>query len=234
MLDQDFLDEFKDFIESRFCRLDEETLDRICWRWEDDYYADEWENAYWDLVPKLEADWEEHGCTKIVFAFYEYPQYVVKIPFKGVRRVDYEGPSSEDWLSEARYSADYCQLEADLYLDAMRDGIQSVFAEVRFLTKISDIPIYVAERCNGFSSVDSDVSEQSRTISSEIIHSKSDSLGDIGQFLGEIVEQYGEDFAKKVVHFTDEYDIDDIHEGNVGWSKDEKFKLIDYSNYFDW
>ena len=233
MLDQDFLDEFKEFIEDRFSRLDEEVLDRICWRWEDDYYEDEWENAYWDLVPKLNADWEEHGCTKIVFAFYEYPQYVVKIPFKGVRRVDYECPDTEAWLSEARYSEDYCRLEEDLYLDAGREGIQDVFAEVRFLTKIVDTPIYVAERCDGFSSVDSDVSERSRSISSEIIHN-SGSLGDIAQFLGEVVEQYGEDFATKLVQFTEDYKIDDIHEGNVGWSKDEKFKLIDYSNYFDW
>lgn len=40
------------------------------------------------IAEKMNTEWYDSGATKSVFSFYEFPNYVIKIPFQGCYVID--------------------------------------------------------------------------------------------------------------------------------------------------
>ena len=171
--------------------------------------------------------------------FDEYPQYVVKIPFCGVRyyETDEDGGTDIDYESYFQNCRDYCAKEEEVYSAAQFDEVEDIFAETHFLGYFNEVKLYVAECVGisffGFSS--DDISDKSWDKSTEIREKKGiDKWGgysSVFEYLPIIVEQYGAEYAEKLVGFCEDEDIYDLHHGNVAWNSEGKFKFIDYSGY---
>lgn len=240
MLDMRNLDEFETFVRERFSKLDSVQLESL--RWYDAWYYDSCEvDGCFDDISDLVGATIYFGCTKAVFLFSAYPQYVVKIPFVGVRYWDNEDDSDEPSYVESealfRNCEDYCAKEEEVYSAAQLDEVEDIFAETHFLGRLGEVKLYVAE-CVGtsfFGFSDDDVSDDSRNKSIEIKEkcgiSKWDGYSSVFEYLPIIIEQYGAEFAEKLVAFCQDGCINDLHHGNVAWNDKGEFKFIDYSGY---
>ena len=94
-----------------------------------------------------------------------------------------------------------------------------------------DLSLYAAERCNmdyRYAEV-SEPSEDSKEKAKKIIKGV---YSEVNEYIPTIIEQHGEEFAEKVFKFIEEFDINDLHDGNVGF-KCGLFKFVDYSSYDD-
>ena len=226
-MEKTYLNSLFDFLKDRIDKLSENESEQICWRYEDDYDECEMEDWHFDIVDKLGGRYS-NGCSKIVLFFDEYPDIVVKIPFEGIRYVDCD--KDFEVVNERHFSQDYCSSELDIYYEALNVDLEDVFAEEAYIGCYHGISLYAAERCSEyyFWSV-KEPSEDSKKKAEQILPS---GYCEMKEYLPIIIEQYGEEFAEKLVSFIEEFEINDLHNGNVG-VKDGMFKFIDYSSYDD-
>lgn len=224
---QDYLNEIYSFLESKLDCLSYLQTEALGWRYEYDNYGDEVENYYDEIIHDLGCERYGLGCSKIVLFFDEYPDVVIKIPFQGVRDLDEDTFEVTD---ERCYREDYCNLEYKIYQHAVQEKLDKIFAKEEFLGFYLDLPLYVAERCpDDYLRIDN-ASEDSKQKASKLASEKLDEYSDLTEYLPIIIEQYGEDFAERLVDFFNVNDIDDLHYDNVAL-KDGWFKFIDYSSF---
>ena len=102
---------------------------------------------------------------------------------------------------------------------------------------MGEVKLYVAE-CAGisfFGFSNDDVSDRSWDKSTEIKEKngigKWDGYSNVFEYLPIIIEQYGVEYAEKLVAFCRDENIQDLHHGNVAWNDEGKLKFIDYSGY---
>lgn len=240
MLDMEHLDEFEAFVRERFSKLDSVQLNSL--NWYPAWYYDNCEvDGAFDDVSDLVGATIYFGCTKVVFLFSEYPQYVVKVPFVGVQYWETEDDCDEPSYVESealfRNQEDYCAIEEGVYSAARFDEVEDIFAETSFLGQLGEVKMYVAE-CAGvsfFGFSDSDISDNSWNKSTEIREKKGlgkwDGYSTVFEYLPIIVEQYGAEYAEKLVAFCEDEGVQDLHHGNVAWNDEGKLKFIDYSGY---
>lgn len=231
MFDCSELESIKKFLQIKFKELSAEDLDVLVWRYEDYEYNDDLSYVYDEIGDKLDCLWEGHGCTKICFRFVEFSDYIIKIPFLGVRVVD-----DGDLVDERYYNEeDYCAIEETVYLVAKEHNVSELFAETSFLGEIRGVPVYIAEYCpEKYHRYSIEISEDSKKRSMEISQDKEFRYcGEILSYLSILLEQYGEEFSKRVLKMVEECEIEDLHTDNVAFDKNGKFKLIDYSSFND-
>lgn len=189
---------------------------------------------------------EKHGCTKIVLFVPNIDEYVVKIPFQGTRYCVWNEDTEEYELDESSGSSfsyansrvdcqewDYCEAEAIIYEMAVAAGVGEFFAKTFYLGDIYGYPIYAAEKIKyewwdlpyGKKRVSEDSINKARNLS----HCVDIDLN--GEALSLFVEQYGYEKTSMFVDFLNELQLEDFHNGNIGFDKDGKLKIIDYSCY---
>ena len=237
MLDMEHFEEFKVFVQKRFSQLDIDDFDTLSWyhSWGD---GCEVEDAFEDIADRLSAT-VLFGCTKSVFLFDEYPQYVVKIPFCGVRyyETDEDGGTDIDYESYFQNCRDYCAKEEEVYSAACFDKLNDVFAEIRYIGDIEGVHFYIAECADkvfyGWSS--DEISENSKSQSAVIKEKynvgERQGWNTVFEYLPIVIEQYGAEYAEKLIGFCEDEYIRDLHHGNVAWTEEGQFKFIDYSGY---
>lgn len=223
---QDYLNEIYSFLKSKLDCLSYLQTEELGWRYEYDG-GDEIENYHDEITYDLGCSKYSLGCSKIVLFFDEYPDVVIKIPFQGVRDLDEDTFEITD---ERCYNVDYCSLEYKIYQCAVQEKLDRVFAEEEFLGFYLDLPLYVAEKCSDYYSLAADPSQDSKQKASKLASEKLDRYSDLKHYLPIIIEQYGEDFAERLVDFFNVNEIDDLHYDNVAL-KDGWFKFIDYSSF---
>lgn len=231
MFDRSELESIKEFLQIQFKKLSVEDLDTLVWRYEDYEYNDDI-SCYDDISEKIGCLWEDHGCSKICFRFVEFPDYIIKIPFLGVRIVD-----DGDLIDEHYYNEeDYCAIEESVYSTAEQHNVSELFARTSFLDEILGVPVYIAEYCpKKYYRYNIEISEDSKKKSREISQDKEFKYcGEILSYLSILLEQYGEEFSKRVLRMVEECEVNDLHTDNVAFDKNGKFKLIDYSSFNDW
>lgn len=220
--------EFKNFLRKRFCdELSDEQFDLLTWKYKDEDYEEEIESCYEDIKELVGAKWVNTGESKIVFYFSEYPEWVVKIPFQGVRFVDEENTVSYT----DTYTTNYCEAELCYYYDAINEEVEDAFAEEHWLFDMCGADFYCAEYCELMTCDKMEASEKARTVAEKIKKNSISPYNDIFQWTPLLIDCYGEEFSKRVVDFIIKQDIEDLHNENVGFSRDGKFKLIDYSGF---
>lgn len=189
------------------------------------------------------------GVTKMVFFFDEFPDYVIKIPFRGMscQDEDYEIYDKQDFYgADARFkeknihSWDYCETEARYYKLAIKENVSEFFAGTFFLGMIQDYPIYYSERVERSLEDllwDNDTlfaDNQSSEIASELCEKYGYDVTETKSFeeaVGYMVEEYGKEKVDNFLNFIKSNDIVDLHSGNFGIHFDGSVKVIDYSSW---
>ncbi len=246
-------DELKKFILSRFSSCDYNDLYDACWRYYDYNNEEECGDDFFDAVKEeTGAIWVENGCSKIVLGFDELYNseagtgYVVKIPLRGertiyrskdgiVRETDeyiYNGASSKNVFLDEDEEWNYCEAESIIYSKAVEWNLERIFAATYYVCNIGDVPIYVSEFV-----YDPHVPDmRSDEVSIDVLvnsknYSKYSNYAIGANSFSVILPQYGEDFCCDLIDFISYFEIGDLHEHNMGVTKDGTFKIFDYSDY---
>lgn len=168
-----------------------------------------------------------NGLTKAVLVFDEL-DWVVKIPF----HVDYS-------RSDGGSITDYCERERFIYEQAKERGVAELFAESYFLMDFCGRPIYIMKK----------VEDNKEKVSTDL-HDKVFSEGyDEEDFeymepedfeyiepeeqVEELFYHYYEDnLLREYFAFCEDYGVNDIHTGNIGYDENDKPVVFDYSGYY--
>lgn len=145
---------------------------------------------------------------------------------------------------------DYCSAEVDLYGSAVGHKLKDLFAKEEVYDKVLhydlfgyDTPIYIQEKvtfseefrqcCGNSQSYKADITNIDKFYSS---HGKEKPSRLGCGWLARCLKMYGEEIFNKLCDFIKEYNITDLHNGNVGYIKrNGKFMpiLFDYSGYYE-
>lgn len=183
-----------------------------------------------DIISQITCEYA-YGVSK--FVIFMNDKEVAKIPFNG----EWYWYHEEDDLYFEPFEGitDYCKLEADIYAEAVDRGLGMFFAGTRFAGYTKDhTPFYVSERMNrSFDEVFDTVSEESIATARKYADTKDDlkwrRLSD--RWLAIALEKYGQDLVDKFVKFVAEFDINDLHCGNLAVRDNGEPVIIDYSGW---
>lgn len=132
-------------------------------------------------------------------------------------------PTSREW--------DYCQTEEWLYQQAKLQGVEACFAETRLLGFIDSHPIYVQYKGEMYNYNDSHSNKTPEE--RESTRNKCEQVGGYCfnvNWLTDLISFFGDEVFQKFMKFIDEYQINDLHSGNIGYINGVPV-LIDYSGF---
>ena len=202
-------------------------------------------------------DWTyDSGCTKGVLIFGEL-DYVIKIPFYssyyeeeteyneetdeyevicegGTCEYSFGGVEVEGFCHDNDW--DYCETESYRYIVAEKNGMAEHFAKTEYIGSVQSWPIYAQVRACMFCSQDSYDSRSKKNYSDED-RSRAQTLKQ-EHFMPEIDEEWvidfisfwGEEKLREFFKFCVEWEIEDLHRGNIGYVCGVPC-LIDYSSF---
>lgn len=189
------------------------------------------EGLIYDEYPFEDYDWNT-GASKVCILT---GRYAFKTSFSGYAydyNIDesdwYEDPVFEEW------DKDYCATEYSVYELACAAGLGNFFCET---VKLND-KVYVQEECDLIfdNCIEEDYLELDRTPFNDFT-STLDRLGlyslrvKLGfRVMRFFVYQHSIDELIKLQQFLIDYDINDLHEHNLGWFGD-KLKFFDFCGY---
>ena len=201
------------------------------------------------MAAQMDATWVKQGCTKVVFYFRDLmPDYVVKIPFMGFYCLPGDVYDEDEDINNIVMTADiidadpfgenanawdYCERESNLYEMAMKSHLEEFFAGTYFIGVYNGCPIYISEYVDkyGWPRV------QQKKFQNEDDYEKIVSNLENGEeAFGKkitlyLIEKYGKEKIVNLLHFIDDYDICDLHSGNVFFTQNGNLKIVDYSGY---
>lgn len=179
------------------------------------------------LENPLEQNWERFadslgycdnfikwGTTKGVIIF---DTYVLKFPFIG------------------QY-IDHCEKEERIYKAALKENLEEFFCLTELFIDIDGYPIYVQPKVY----VDENWAEEKSCnyLMSDVLDEKarwenfSMSFNYTEQMIGLFLSEGLDDrTACRLEDFFDEWEIGDLHFGNVGYDDDGEWRLIDYAGF---
>lgn len=166
------------------------------------------------------------GETKICLLSEELPNWVIKVGYT------YPGADVED--------KDYCSIEADNYERAEEEDLGEFFAAIYELCEVNFPKEYGCDRNAVFYIQERAEPDEEKT--SSTCHDFMCSCcsckdcdyccdGDDYDRLESLFGKTGR--LDELFSFINEYDINDLHSGNFGYTFDGKVKIIDYSGYED-
>lgn len=223
---QSDLEDVFDFLKDKVNRLSFEDTDSLNWRYE---YEDEFELEYYHeyITEKLGCSKYDAGCSKLVLFFDEFPDIVIKIPFLGVRILDEDG----DIVTHRSFCKDYCDCEVNIYYDSFYYDLQDIFAAEKFIGLYNGVLFYAQERCDQEYCGLREVTEDSKSKACKLSEKKKlGKYSELRDYLPVIIDQYGEEYADRLLDFIEEKDISDLHDGNIAFYHGV-FKFIDYSSF---
>lgn len=167
------------------------------------------------------------GATKGVLIFPDL-DFVIKIPFTYTED-DEEFCGADD--SGAGWN--YCEVEEIKYQKAGTFGIKDCFAETILIGRISNYPIYAQEKAVIFTKEGSPSPKKSEE-EYERIEDMCDGMGECFNrvWLSDAFDYFGEKIFYGLLSFIDDYNISDLHDGNIGYIGMRPV-LVDYSSFND-
>ena len=129
---------------------------------------------------------------------------------------------------------EYCQKEADVYATARTMGIECMFAECEYLGRLDlDDNDYVylygykkAKMTYRSRKIDANEEEELTPYADSPLRERNDCIA------ADLLHDWGTELFEKLDWFCANNDINDLHNGNVGYV-DGKLVLIDYSGFED-
>lgn len=199
-----------------------------------------------------------NGVTKGVLIFPNC-NFVIKIPFYGNEECEeytdgltYEEAMEkygEDWSdrpkeyyldpfygAQGRHNSwDYCAVEAELYAEAVTEGLEFLFAETQCIGTANGWPIYAQTRVEIFAFADPE--DENRDFPSEQeleqadnLRGQKDSLYCSKVWIAELIRAYDLDTYHCLSAFCERFNIGDFHDENIGYLNSLPV-LVDYSSY---
>ena len=200
-----------------------------------------------------DEDYEETtGATKLVII--DDNSYVVKVPLRYVYDdCLYDAENDEYYddytpldgapnpIDDDDYSTwDYCHSEIQYYQLAKDAGIGCLFAET---VKYCDepYPVYLQEKCINFwkrkspPRSEKERKERTKELSKSASYEQKDWILNFqDEWILDVVDLYGEQILFNLFNFLDQYNINDLHSSNYGYSTiDGRPVLIDFSGFHD-
>lgn len=169
----------------------------------------------------------EFGASKAVFISLAH-DYVIKIPFCGDE--DYDTEEFYSFTCARGYTEwDYCDAESYIYNHLVPEHLKILFAETRFVTKINDYPIYIQPKCIPF---DFDKFQSYESIQKTHEICSEQKLKCFNEnWLADVYETYGAEILTDLLLFIEEYNIQDLHNGNIGYTEEGYPIIFDYSGF---
>lgn len=185
-----------------------------------DSYYDFYESNGWRFEDyNLSLD---SGETKVVIIF-DDEDWVIKIPFDLTK-------------TGTRYD-DFCRIEAKNYQRAIEESVERFFAPMYFLGNYEfedgccdfSCPIYIMEKVDVNEDVNSTYAK-SNYKGDEDDYDDYDFSGEDGATIC-LESSWTVDETINLWDFLCEYDINDVHTGNIGLNFEGKYVICDYSGY---
>lgn len=254
--------EMLNFLDNKFRNCNPEFL-KLSQVYFEDEYGDEFRTFIQQIGKTIGADWVEGGCSKSVFHFKEFKDYVFKIPYIGAAFI-----KDEDWehydicAAENRIpmyfcfddvtlyknannngfypvdANDYCAAEEYIYRVARKYKVNQMLTKTVFLGFVCDIPVYVSY-CAGkaYSPKKSNCRKTDKIAKAMIDKSRKDHKDSYSDFYttecGVFIETYGRRATQRFINFLYKEKISDLHTGNYGYDALGNLKIIDYSGFHD-
>ena len=196
---------------------------------EENYTSEEIETIMDECDKNVEC---RYGASKFVMLF-DGSNKVVKIPMNGSWSYNYnDNADYDDPVWEPFATADYCALEALIYEAAVEAGLEMFFAstvEAGRTSKGCGVPYYISERVNTGYDYDYEYepSDDSKKKAREMTNRGSVSI----DFVAAALDFYGEVLVKEFLDFVREWEINDLHDDNIGYRNDGSPVLLDYSGF---
>lgn len=202
---------------------------------QDHYTYDGDEGLVYDEYPLEEFYWKT-GASKVCIP---YAGLVFKTSFTGYA-YDYDYETS-DWLDETIFEPwdkDYCQIEYEIYKRAVKEGVGIFFAETFKLSS----KVYAQEECD---QIFEDFLEDSDFVPPRsldgfspediTIFANENGILRLKTLMGTTLFRYFLDCysiasLQKLSNFLIKYDINDLHENNIGWF-DGRLKFFDFCGF---
>ncbi len=165
------------------------------------------------------------GVSKICFLDKSFGKYVVKVPF--LVDEDYEELGYYDEDTDEFESRNYCEDEVNFYKAATERGLGILFAKTEKLGVVHGIDTYVQERVekpSHYAVFTNDNMDLQRYCEEKDVYTGASFIIAVDKF-------YGEAMAMELIDFLADYDINDIHSENWGFTVEGRPKCYDFSGY---
>jgi hypothetical protein len=129
---------------------------------------------------------------------------------------------------EGRTTTDFCAIEAKNYKDAIDEGLEEFFAASYELCRVTPPEKYKYEEDIVFFIQEKAEPDDEKTSATCEKYTGSDCNDDFDRV--ESLFQ-GNEKLDSLFEFIDDWNINDLHSGNFGYTKEGKVKIIDYSGY---
>ena len=154
---------------------------------------------------------------------------------------DYENAQFDEYTGAYYEDAEidcsnYCELEEYLYNFAVENGVSDMFAKTEFFGYAKcGRPVYISEKCKNFWWGDREPSDASKTLVKDKRDSSTPGWSRMDSMITALfVDDYGVERAGKLFQFLSDFNISDLHSGNVMFSeKTGKIVITDYSGFFN-
>ena len=175
------------------------------------------------------------GISKLVIFLND--SEVVKVPFDG-GFLDREFLDCEDEDEDEKdfyyfVIPDYCEREAYFYDEAIDAGIEEFFAKTELVGYAEcGRPLYKSERVFEYMSEETlDIRRKEPSQKAKNSANNSDCYALPFEWLARAYDYYGEKKVERFIDFLNEFDIRDLHDGNIGFRKNGAPVLLAYSDY---
>lgn len=178
------------------------------------------------------------GMSKIVITSSNLNNVVIKIPFNGYF---IKSTAEEKYWHCFHWATgsdpkDYCLTEFEKYNKLKTYGLDCFVAKIMFYKEICGVRVFLQEQIipENDSYYPHKPSKKSQDLANKWY--------DEGKFhidpewIANCLDKYGKSKVKRFLHYCANIDpdiLEDIHDGNFGYRKDETPCLLDYSNFND-
>lgn len=130
---------------------------------------------------------------------------------------------------------DYCEAETKVYQWAIDENLEEFFAKTEYLfTTKTGVKIYIQDKVENPDSYsfNREVSEETKEKYKEITSTNNNARILTSDFAKVIIEHYGVEKFVDLINFIGKYGLSDFHSTNVGYDKEGKPIIFDYSGFY--
>lgn len=153
------------------------------------------------------------GATKVCIWREDY-DWVIKVAYRR---------ETNPWYIERESTEDFCELEEENYRKACAKGLERFFAAIYKIGSIDGVDIYLQERVT----VDEDEISSRFDAYSLNVYGEGAECEDEEDRIEALFGREGD----ALYEFVSDNDINDLHEGNWGYTDDGRIVCFDYSGY---
>lgn len=206
-----------------------------CYIWCEDKDDDCGDCDYQVFSNECGADWYECGVSKICLFYENLKDWVIKVPILGYYY------NEEDEYVDFTHSGgdkpnDYCSIEAEYCFQADKYGLGECFAKTYYICTLQGIDFYCSEKIEEpfYSRSSNACSDFSYISARDLIncYGKYNSPLNLDQ-LQFFIDSYGYELSEKLMQFLIDFDIQDLHNGNIGFDTVNNVKIIDCAGWRD-